>query len=161
MHTFTRRLVLKRGLVVAAAWSVIAAGLVAPQRLLAKALGSWPQSAFDAEEIGDVMSSLFESDSPEESTAVRLVVPDIAENGTVVPVTVTTSLSDVESVTILAEQNPRPLAARFTVSSAFDGYVSTRLKLAKTQNVTAIVRAGDKLHRVSKSIKVTVGGCGG
>ena len=76
------------------------------------------------------------------------------------PVTISTELSNVESISIFAESNGTPLVAVFNLSSA-DAFVSTRIKMGKTGNVVAVVKSGGKLYSNSKEVKVTIGGCGG
>ena len=84
-----------------------------------------------------------------------------AENGAVVPVSVTTSIDGASSISLFADKNATPLTAEFTLGPSTEGYVSTRIKMGKTANVVAVVKAGDKLYSSSKEVKVTIGGCGG
>jgi sulfur-oxidizing protein SoxY len=100
------------------------------------------------------------SSGMEESGDIKIKAPDIAENGSVVPVTISTGLSNVESITILAESNGTPLVGSFDLSGA-EAYVSTRIKMAKTGNVIAVVKSGGKMYSGKKEVKVTIGGCGG
>ncbi len=65
------------------------------------------------------------------------------------------------SIAIFVDQNVNPLIADFTLSNGAEGYVSTRIKMAKTSNVTVVVKAGGKSYMASKEVKVTIGGCGG
>jgi len=132
--------------------------LLAPLR----ALAAWPKAAFDASSSADVLDQLFKGKTVQSSDAVQLEAPDIAENGSVVPVTVQTSLKGVKTVTVLAEQNPRVLVAQYSLSARSAAPVSFRLRLGKTQDVVAIVETEDgKLHKASKNVKVSLGGCGG
>ena len=89
------------------------------------------------------------------------IVPDIAENGAVVPVTVSTDMADVESISVVVDNNPTPLAASFEMSSRTPPSVSVRIKMGQSSNVQAVVKAGGKLYSTSKEVKVTIGGCGG
>ena len=95
------------------------------------------------------------------SDEIKLKAPDIAENGAVVPVTVSSSMGNVEAISIIAEANPGPLTSTYALSSASEAFVSTRIRLAKTGNVVAVVKADGKLYSASKEVKVTIGGCGG
>ena len=96
------------------------------------------------------------------ATSLDVVVktPDIAENGAVVPVEVLTTLPNVESIAILAEKNPTPLIARYTLTD-FDGMLTTRIKMRESAKVRAIVKADGKLYTAAKEVKITIGGCGG
>lgn len=122
---------------------------------------AWPKSAFDAKASKDALNTLYGGATAEPSELLRLVAPEIAENGTVVPVTVQSDLKDLESITLIAEENPRPLLGTFSFGKFASPPISVRIKMSKTQNVVAIAKAQGKLYSASKQIKVTVGGCGG
>ena len=80
---------------------------------LPRALLAWPEKAFKANSRDDVMAALFGTTEASDSDAVVLSAPDIAENGRVVPVSVSSTLDGVESISIIVEENPSPLAASF------------------------------------------------
>ena len=138
------------------ALGVAAAILVVPL----KAFAARPKAAFGAEKYDDVMNTLYNSTTTD-SSHVSIKAPDIAENGAVVPITVKTDLANAESVSIIVPNNPNPLAASFELTPSSGGLVSTRIKMAKTSDVHAVVKAGGKLYSASKEVKVTIGGCGG
>ena len=99
---------------------------------------------------------------------VRIDMPEIAENGNTVPMTVMvespmTEQSHVTEVLVLADGNPRPGVATFHFSPASGAAeANTRIRLAQTQNVTAIAKMNDgSFFSSSKQVKVTIGGCGG
>ena len=87
--------------------------------------------------------------------------PDIAENGAVVPIGVTSTIPKTESIAILVEKNPNMLAAVFDIPAGTDPSLSTRVKMGQSSNVYALVKADGKYYVASKEIKVTLGGCGG
>ena len=97
----------------------------------------------------------------EVSDKVSLDAPEIAENGAVVPISLSASLPDVTSMALIVAENPFSLAAVFKIPEGTMPSVSCRLKMAKTSKVTALVEAGGKLYSTSKEVKVTLGGCGG
>ena len=100
--------------------------------------------------------------TPVQSKDVTFVAtPDIAENGAVVPVSVVSALPKTESIAILIEKNPNMLAAVFDIPQGTDPSITTRVKMAQTSNVYALVKADGKYYMASKEIKVTLGGCGG
>lgn len=132
------------------------AGLLAPRMVLA----AWPKSAFDAKSIDDALSALLGGTSHAESGDIKIKAPDIAENGAVVPITVSTGMA-AESISVLIAKNPSPLACSFALGSSTQGFVSTRVKMGKTSDLIAIVKSGGKLHSAKKTVKVTIGGCGG
>jgi len=150
-----RRLLLKAAGSAGLITSAVAAGLLKPGR----ALADWDSAAFSATRLTDALAAIGASGA---TTSLDVVVktPDIAENGAVVPVEIVTTLSNVESIAILAEKNPTPLIAQYTLTD-FDGMLTTRIKLRETSKVRAIVKAGGKLYTSAKEVKVTIGGCGG
>ena len=133
-----------------------AAVMAVPRWLLA----SRPDAAFDADNSASVVSDLFEGPMTE-SDQVTLKVPDIAENGAVVPVTVSSSMANVSAISIIAKSNASPLTSTYMLSSACEPFVSTRIKMAKTADVIAVIKADGKLYSATKEVKVTIGGCGG
>lgn len=135
----------------------VSAGLLSPRAVLA----AWPKGAFDAKSVQDALSGLLGSAENTPSGDIQIKAPDIAENGAVVPVSVTTSIAGISSIAILAEKNGAPLAANFELASNAKGYVSTRIKMGKTSDVIAVVKAGGKAYSARKNVKVTIGGCGG
>ena len=151
-----RRTLLKRSLAVSAVSVAATAGLLVPGRVLA----AYPKNAFESKAVDSALSTLLGSSSMEDSGDIKIKAPDIAENGSVVPVTVSTKIANAESITILAEANGTPLVASFDISAA-QGYVSTRIKMGKTGNVVAVVKSGGKMYTGKKEVKVTIGGCGG
>lgn len=152
-----RRVVLRGSLGVMAAAMAVGAGVLTPRAVLA----AWPEAAFGAKNMDASLKELFGANAITESDAVTIKVPDIAENGAVVPVAVSSKLAGIQSVSILVEGNPTPLAASFKLSNGAGGNVSTRVKVGKTSNVVAVVNAGGKLYSARRQVKVTVGGCGG
>ena len=134
----------------------VAAGLITPSRVLAGA----PRSAFEAKNLADAMKGMG-LPSASDSKDITVKAPDIAENGAVVPVEVTSSIAGTTAIAILAEKNNTPLVADFEFSGGAQGFVSTRIKMGATSLVRAIVTAGGKTYQATKEVKVTIGGCGG
>jgi len=152
-----RRILLKGTFAAGATGLAISAGLLTPKAVLA----AWPKAAFEAKDSKAALAASLGSSDTIESSDIKLKAPDIAENGAVVPVTVTTSIKNVEAISIVVAGNGTPLAATFNLGATTDGYVSTRIKMGKTSDVTAVIKAGGKLYSTSKNVKVTIGGCGG
>ncbi len=158
MSTSIKRRIFLKGSLAAGAVSVaVGAGLLTPRAVLA----AWPTDAFSAKAVPDALSALNGSDTSEESTEITIKAPDIAENGTVVPITVETAMPGVERIAILSANNPFPLTSAYDLGANALGYISTRIKMAKTGDVIAVVKAGGKLYSARKGVKVTIGGCGG
>jgi sulfur-oxidizing protein SoxY len=152
-----RRVLLKGSLAAGAVGMAIGTGLLTPRTVLA----AWPEAAFKAKGIDDALKDLLGTSSHETSDKIKIKAPDIAENGAVVPVTVEADMDGVESVSIIAAGNQTPLIASFDMGPGAIGFVSTRIKMAKTADVVAVVKVGDKLYSAAKEVKVTIGGCGG
>jgi len=152
-----RRTLLKGTLAGGAAAAAVGVGLLNPRQVLA----AWPQASFQTQDFSESLKGLFNTDQATTSNDVDIKAPDIAENGAVVPVTLSTTLQDADTITLLIEGNPTPLTAVFKLGPSAVKTVSTRVKVGKTSNITAVVKAGDKLYINRKEVKVTVGGCGG
>jgi sulfur-oxidizing protein SoxY len=137
----------------AAAWS---AGLIAGT----PAWGApWNKAGFESKALAEVLKSLGAAGAAE-SKDILITAPDIAENGAVVPVAVTSRLPRTQQISIVAEKNPFPLAATFDISEGGEGYVSARIKMGQTSDVWAVVKADGKYYVARKEVKITVGGCG-
>ena len=120
---------------------------------------AWNKTGFESKAVADVLKSLG-AGAAADSKDIAITAPDIAENGAVVPIAVASRLPNTESISIVAEKNPFPLAATFDVASGIEPYVSTRIKMGETSNVRAVVKAGGRFYTAVKEVKVTIGGCG-
>jgi sulfur-oxidizing protein SoxY len=118
-----------------------------------------PQPVFEAATLEEVFSAL--GTVPEDSDAILLETPDIAENGAVVPVSVTSNIPGTERVYVMVEMNPNPLAAMFVLPEGAEPFVQSRVKMAQTSNIYAVVYADGKYYKAARETKVTLGGCGG
>ena len=134
-----------------------AAGLIKPEGALA---AEWNKALFDTKTVADT-EKLFGAGAPIESKDITLIGPDIAENGAVVPISVSSTIPKVEQIAILVEKNPNTVAADFTIPQGTDAMVTTRVKLGQSTDVYALVKADGKLYFTKKEVKVTLGGCGG
>ena len=120
--------------------------------------GAWAGS--NSHTINNAMTELYGTSSTEESSKVKLKAPDIAENGSVVPITISSKLSG-KTVSVFQDANPESLVAVFTVPHNGIVDYSLRIKMAKTGKVVAVVEVDGRLYSASKNVKVTAGGCGG
>lgn len=127
-----------------------------------------PQAArADADDVAEAMKGLIGDRKPQEGR-VTLGLPQIAENGNTVPLTIEvdspmTDSDYCKAVHVFAEKNPRPDVATFKFTPACGKAVaSTRMRLAKTQNIIAVAEMSDgSLYMAKSEVKVTIGGCGG
>jgi len=120
----------------------------------------YPEEAFKQKSSDDAIKLLY-GKSAEKSDKIKLDAPEIAENGAVVPIAVSSTLADVTAIAFLVAENPNALVAAYKIPAGTMPSVANRIKMAKTSNVIVVVEAGGKLYSTSKEVKVTVGGCGG
>ncbi|MEO9135090.1 MAG: thiosulfate oxidation carrier protein SoxY [Casimicrobiaceae bacterium] len=152
----------RRALKAGSAWTLVtivaAAGWLKPGNAIAD---GWNKAAFDTHSMDETMKALGGSTPVPSKDIVFFSTPDIAENGAVVPIGITSNVPKTESIAILIEKNPNMLAAVFDIPPGTDPSLSTRIKMGQTSNVYALVKADGKYYVTSKEIKVTLGGCGG
>jgi sulfur-oxidizing protein SoxY len=136
---------------------LLAAGFLKPGDVRAE---EWSKAAFESKKMEDLVK-LLGGGTAAESADIAIIAPDIAENGAVVPIGVASKLERTESIAVLVEKNPNVLAAIFDIPEGTLPDVQTRVKMAQTSNVFALVKAGGKFFYAAKEIKITLGGCGG
>jgi sulfur-oxidizing protein SoxY len=136
--------------------AVLIAGLLRPVR----ALAAWNKEAFGAKSAGDALKGLGAS-STEPSKAIVIEAPQIAENGAVVPIEITSNIPGTQSIAVVIEKNPFPLAAKFDFMDGALPYVKLNAKMGETSDVRVVATAGGKHYVATQEIKVTIGGCGG
>jgi sulfur-oxidizing protein SoxY len=134
-----------------------AAGLFRPGSAFAQ---EWNKAAFDTRNFADTLKALGGKSSTE-SKDIQFTAPDIAENGAVVPISVESGIPKTQAIAILIEKNPNTLSANFEIPADTDPFIGTRVKMAETSNIYALVLADGKYFHTVKEIKVTIGGCGG
>ena len=154
-----RRKVLKSTGGAAVMGLAMAAGLFKPGSAWAQA--AWNKAAFDTKSLNDVVKALGGQNAIESKDIQFLNTHDIAENGAVVPFTITTKIPNTESIALLVEKNPNILVAKFDIPAGTEPWVNTRAKMGQTSNVFALVKADGKYYYAAKEVKVTLGGCGG
>ena len=152
-----RRSFIKTALVASATGAAVTGGLLSSNSVFA---ASHAADITKAKSFDEVLKMMGATDAAE-SDMIKIKAPDIAENGAVVPITVSSTLENVESISILAPSNPFPMTSTYELSAMSEPYVSTRIKLGKTTNIVAVVKSDGKLYSATKEVKVTIGGCGG
>lgn len=155
--TQTRRAFLQAGMAVSTIAVAAGAGLLSPRTVLA----AWPKKAFDALKLNEAIEAIAGAANATDSKDISVEAPDIAENGAVVSVTVKSKAANTEQISILVPENANPLCANYVLTDAIDGFVTGRIKMRKTSDVVAVVKANGKLLSAKKPVKVTLGGCGG
>ncbi len=136
-----------------------AAGLMTADEAFAQQQ-AWNKAAFETKSLDETVKALGGTTAAQ-STDITITAPDIAENGAVVPVGVTSKIPNTQNVYILVEKNPNSLAAGFGIPAGTEANVATRIKMGQTSNVHAVVKADNKFYVATKEVKVTLGGCGG
>ena len=121
---------------------------------------SWNKDAFGAKTTADALKTLGAAGAAP-SKDIVIEAPQIAENGAVVPIEVSSNIPSTSSIAVLIEKNPFPLAGRFEFKDGALPYVKLNVKMGETSDVRVIATAGGKHFAASREIKVTIGGCGG
>jgi len=137
-----------------------AAGWLRPELAHAQTQ-AWNKAAFETHSVAETMQALGGGDPAQSKDIVFFQTPDIAENGAVVPVGITSNIPKTESIAILIEKNPNMLAAVFDIPAGTEPSVTTRVKMGQSSNIYALVKADGKYYVAAKDVKVTLGGCGG
>ncbi len=120
---------------------------------------SWPKKAFERAAAREALVSLYGTDRTSPSDRVHLSAPLVAENGTVVPISIQTTLEDVRSISIVVDKNPRPLAATFEIPEGTIPAIDCRIKMGESSTVMAVVQTPAGLFSSVRDVTVTVGGC--
>ena len=139
--------------------TLIAALAFAIARPLA-ALAAWNKEAFTAKTPGDALKSLGVGNAAA-SKDLHIEAPEIAENGAVVPIEISSAIAGTSALIVMIEKNPFPLTARFDFKDGALPFVKLNVKMGETSDVRVLAEAGGKYYGASKEIKVTIGGCGG
>jgi sulfur-oxidizing protein SoxY len=124
------------------------------------ALAAWNKEAFGAKSAADALKSLGAANAAP-SPEVLIEVPQIAENGAVVPVEITSNVRGTTSILVLIDHNPFPLVAKFDFSENALPFAKLSVKMGETSEVRVVAEAGGKYYFATQEVKVTIGGCGG
>jgi sulfur-oxidizing protein SoxY len=153
----TRRRILRSLAIGGTYLATFAAGCLRPVILLA---AEWNKAAFEAKVLADALKSLGVT-AVAESDQIQLKAPEIAENGAIVPVEITSKFADTQTIYIIADKNPQPLVAIFDIEPGLEPFISTRIKMGESSKVRVLVKAGGRFYVATQEVKVTIGGCGG
>ena len=121
---------------------------------------SWQQSWF---ENGKTVKETFAAlgvGEPIVDQRVVIQAPDTAENGAYVGIGVESSIPNIDAVAFLVEKNPGVLAGYFELKKSEKLKLGTKIKMAETSDLVALVKADDKYFMNTRNIKVVLGGCG-
>ena len=148
-----RRVTLKA----AGAVLLLTSGLLLPLRAVA---ASWNKAAFLSKTPADALKGIGAANAAE-TKDLLIEAPQIAENGGVVPIEITSNVPGTRSISVLIEKNPFPLAGHFEFKEGAVPFVKVNVKIGESSNVRVVAEAGGKFYVAVKEIKVTIGGCGG
>lgn len=157
MLNTARRHLLRAAISSASLTVASAAGLLRPGRVYAA-----PYYQVNRIESGPAMDLLkdLQKVQPVESGAIRIIAPTIAEDGANVYLECSTSLPGVDGFLLFADTNPQPLIAAFWISDSLLPELKTRIKLARSAEIWVLVRSQGRFYKATRSVVVTVGGCG-
>ena len=136
--------------------AVFVLGLVRPLA----AVAAWNKEAFGAKTAGDALKNLgIANAQPSKELTVEL--PEIAENGAVVPIEISSAIPGTTSLMVVIDKNPFPLISRFDFKDGALPFVKLNAKLGETSDVRVLAEAAGKYYVTTREVKVTIGGCGG
>ena len=135
---------------------IVAAGLLKPWA----AFAAWNKEAFGASSAPEALKGIGAA-SATPSKEIVIEAPEIAENGAVVPIEITSKLAGTSSIAVVVDKNPFPLVGKFDFLEGAVPFVKLNVKMGETSDVRVIAQAGGKSYVATKQIKVTIGGCGG
>ena len=145
-----RRTFLQGSMAAGVAAIAVGAGLLTPRAVLA----AYPKAQFQAKSVDAAVGAAYEH-----SDDIKIKAPDIAENGAVVPVKVTTGIAGATAISILAAENGTPMTSKFVLGAGAEGEVSTRIKMGKTSDIIAVVESGGKLYANKKEVINRIASC--
>ena len=112
-------------------------------------------AAFDAPTLEEAYKSM--ALAPEASKDISIKAPELAENGSVIPVRITTSIEDARQILIVVPENPHPLAAAFFLGAKAEPMAYTRIRLQGDATIIAIVKTTREAFFAKHTVKVAVG----
>ena len=135
---------------------IVAIGLLKPWA----AFAAWNKEAFGASSAAEALKGIGASGAAP-SKEIVIEAPEIAENGAVVPIEITSKLAGTSSIAVVVDKNPFPLVGKFDFLEGAVPFVKLNVKMGETSDVRVIAQAGGRSYVATKEIKVTIGGCGG
>ena len=128
------------------------ASLISPDVLS----NTWPRDIFDAIDLNDTLSRLGAIDALQ--SEVTIIAPELVEDGSTVPLSISTTLQNMRSICILAEQNKHALVAKIDLSMPVNPPLMTRIRLARSSQVIVLIEADAHFCKATRYIKVVKGG---
>ena len=123
-------------------------------------LAAWNKEAFSAKTAGDALKSLGIANA-QPSKDLTIELPEIAENGAVVPIEISSAIPGTTSLIVVIDKNPFPLISRFDFKEGALPFVKLNAKVGESSDVRVLAEAAGKHYVATREVKVTIGGCGG
>jgi sulfur-oxidizing protein SoxY len=155
MITSNRREFIKKTTALTGYSMLSAAGFLNSQTTQAQ----WDARNFELSPMDEVLKSVLKGKPVVDSDKIHVKIPQTADNKTPVSITIQTTLKDIQSISILVEQNPVPLVATFELSSALEPFVSTQLKLMHSSFVFVLLETEKVFYGIKHTVSVSEGVC--
>ena len=139
--------------------ALVAAFVLTVVRPLA-ALAAWNKEAFSAKSAGEALKNLGIANA-QPSKDLTVEIPEIAENGAVVPIEISSAIPGTTALIVVIDKNPFPLITRFDFKEGALPFVKLNAKVGETSDVRVLAEAAGKYYVTTREVKVTIGGCGG
>ena len=140
-----------------------ALALISTLLIPAKGYARWDETAYNEVDIADSIRRIGIRNPGElrdASKNIELSLPEIAENGAIVPIKILSKIPKTERIFVFAEKNPQPLVSDYMFTPDVEPFVASRIKMGETAFVHVIVLADGIFYRTARQVKVTIGGCG-
>lgn len=124
-------------------------------------LANWIAGHYRQQTIDSSLKQLFPEQVLRKTNKIHLKLPRIAENGFIVPMTITSTIKNPDTIYIFAQTNPVPLVAKFSLNPELETFISTRFKMQETGDVVVVLKADKQYYQTRQKVKITLGGCGG
>jgi sulfur-oxidizing protein SoxY len=121
----------------------------------------WNEKAFASPTVGEALKASGYEGAVDHPPGLVLTLPELAENGAVVPIEIESHLPGTERIAIYVDNNPNPMVAEFLFMGDTPAYISTRIKMASTSLVRVMAKTPSGIWQATQPVKVTLGGCGG
>lgn len=122
------------------------------------AFAEWPAASFDNTAYDASLAAVIGDAEPQEG-GISIDAPEIASNGATVPITISSDLDNIKTISVLVDKNPRPYISTFFMNDKLESSISVRVKMRETSNIVAIVETDSGHFMAKQSVKVTAGGC--
>ena len=141
------------------ATGAVVVGLL-PANLLANPLQR-PKALFEITDLSKALKAFTQVAVTEPSDQIQIEAPEIAGSGSSVRVSVDVALPKVESIALFVEKNPSPFNCSYVLHPDLEPYIATSIKMNESSDIIAVVKSDGKYYSARKTVKITMGGCGG